>query len=202
MADEELELGRVAGRFVSRRECLQGLKILSVGAAVALCLPRGLRAAAAAAEAGAGTVRIEVFSPAGRSLGVQTLPKVVKTEAEWRAQLTPISFQITRRAGTERADLSDHAHPDGLYHCICCETALYDSRTKFDSGTGWPSFYQPISKLNVVESRDDSFGMERIAVSCRRCDAHLGHVFDDGPPPTGLRYCMNAVAMHFVPRAA
>jgi peptide-methionine (R)-S-oxide reductase len=93
-------------------------------------------------------------------------------------------------------------HADGIYHCVCCDTALYDSKTKFESGTGWPSFYQPISTQNVVKSPDSSFGMRRDAISCHRCDAHLGHVFDDGPRPTGLRYCMNTVSLRFVPRAA
>jgi peptide-methionine (R)-S-oxide reductase len=146
-----------------------------------------------AAQAVAGTVpevSIENFSPAGKSMGVVMMPKIVKTDAAWRAQLSPASYDVTRRAGTE-----------GIYHCICCDTALYDSRTKFDSGTGWPSFWQPISAHNVVKSADSSFGMMRDAISCTRCDAHLGHVFDDGPRPTGLRYCMNSVALHFVARA-
>ncbi|HTV96349.1 MAG TPA: peptide-methionine (R)-S-oxide reductase MsrB [Steroidobacteraceae bacterium] len=128
---------------------------------------------------------------------------MVKSEAEWRALLPPLAFQVTRQAGTE-APFSgeyDHNQADGLYHCVCCDTVLYDSRTKFDSGTGWPSFYRVISHFNVGQGRDFSLGMLREAVSCSRCDAHLGHVFDDGPPPTGLRYCMNSVALRFVRRA-
>jgi peptide-methionine (R)-S-oxide reductase len=150
-----------------------------------------------------GSVTIENFSANGRSAGTATVPRVVKTEAEWRAQLSPLAFDVTRHEATERpfSGALDANHADGLYSCVCCSTALFDSRTKFDSGTGWPSFYQPLSRLNVVESSDRTLGMVRTAVSCKRCAAHLGHVFDDGPRPTGLRYCMNSVALTFAARA-
>jgi peptide-methionine (R)-S-oxide reductase len=148
-------------------------------------------------------VTIENFAPTGKTLGLVQLGKIVKTDAEWRQLLPADSYDVTRRAGTERAGSGKYAynHADGLYRCICCETALYDSQTKFESGTGWPSFWQPISEKNIVKTADRSFGMIREAISCTRCDAHLGHVFDDGPKPTGLRYCMNSVALNFVARA-
>jgi peptide-methionine (R)-S-oxide reductase len=148
-------------------------------------------------------VTIEEFSPAGVSLGKVPVPTVVKSDAEWRAKLSPESYQVTRHEGTERpysGEYNDH-HGDGLYRCICCGTALFDSRTKFESGTGWPSFWKPISNANVRETMDRTLGMVRTEVTCRRCDAHLGHVFDDGPDPTGLRYCMNSVSLTFVARA-
>ena len=144
-------------------------------------------------------VRVVEFSDAGVRQDVVTVPKIVKSDADWRKQLSPASFDVTRKAGTELAFTGAllKVHDKGLFRCICCDTALYSSNTKFESGTGWPSFWAPLAKENVEEISDRTFGMARIAVSCRRCDAHLGHVFDDGPRPTGLRYCMNSVAMRF-----
>jgi len=162
-----------------------------------------LWAAAASAPVPSPEVPIEMFSAAGKSTGIVRVAKIVKSDADWRHQLSPLAYEVTRRAGTERAFSGQYAsnHADGLYRCVCCDTALYDSHTKYESGTGWPSFWQPISALNVVKAADNSLGMMRDAIACRRCDAHLGHVFDDGPKPTGLRYCMNSVAFNFVARA-
>lgn len=124
---------------------------------------------------------------------------VTKTAAEWKAQLSPEAYQVTRKEGTERAYTGKYYnnHEKGIYKCICCEQEVFSSATKFESGTGWPSFYKPISKSAVLEERDNSFNMERTKVTCSRCGAHLGHVFDDGPKPTGLRFCLNSVALSF-----
>jgi peptide-methionine (R)-S-oxide reductase len=147
-------------------------------------------------------VTIVRFSDDGQRLDTVHIPKVVKTDDEWRKQLSSNAFDITRRADTEIAYTGKYwnLHDKGIYRCICCDNALFDSATKFDSGTGWPSFWQPIAKENVRESMDMSLGMTRTAVSCTECDAHLGHVFDDGPRPTGLRYCMNSASLRFVKR--
>jgi len=126
--------------------------------------------------------------------------KVVKTDAEWKRILTAEQYEVTRKAGTEAPYSSplNNIHEKGVFACVCCDLPLFSSKSKFDSGTGWPSFYAPIAKINVREKIDKSLLEIRTEVLCNRCDAHLGHVFDDGPKPTGLRYCMNGVAMKFV----
>ena len=162
-----------------------------------------LLAAAASGPSGVpGEVNIVQFSDDGKRLRKVRVAKVVKTEAEWKAQLSPNAFDITRHADTELAFTGQYwnLHDKGIYRCICCDNALFSSDTKFESGTGWPSFWAPIADENVRTERDTALGMVRDAVNCTLCDAHLGHVFDDGPRPTGLRYCMNSASLKFVKR--
>lgn len=130
--------------------------------------------------------------------------KIVKTEAEWRQLLSPAEYRVTREAGTERAFSSEMCSlfEPGIYTCVCCETVLFDATTKFESGTGWPSFTEPIAPNAIAYHFDGAFGMRRVETVCNTCDAHLGHVFPDGPPPSGLRYCMNAVALKKMAGAA
>jgi peptide-methionine (R)-S-oxide reductase len=147
-----------------------------------------------------GEVDIADFDDRGEKIGVEHRARIVRPDSEWRKSLTAEQFYVARRGSTDTPYTGTYyqMHDEGLFHCVCCATPLYSSKTKFDSGTGWPSFWAPLADQNIRTLKDTSMFMERVEVRCALCDAHLGHLFDDGPPPTGMRYCLNESSLHFV----
>jgi len=200
MFDSDLDRGELSGR--KNRRAFLTVTGTALAGWLLWSLKRPRLIASATDKGSPENVTVVQFSDSGQRLKKVQVIKVVKTDDEWRKQLSPGEFEITRHADTEMAYSGKYwnLHDKGLYRCICCDNALFNSDTKFDSGTGWPSFWAPIAKENVREARDLSYGMIRTAVSCTECDAHLGHVFDDGPEPTHLRYCMNSASLRFVKR--
>lgn len=192
--------GDAASRRTTRRVFAAGaVAVIASGGVLTLTRPPGMEASLAM-HGTPGLVTIVGFREDGTELGRQTVAKMVKTDGAWFRELGANSFNIARRADTEMAyaGVSWKEHRQGLYRCIGCATALFSSKAKYDSGTGWPSFWAPLAKENIAETDDSSLGFVRTEVQCVRCEAHLGHLFSDGPEPTGLRYCMNSASMQFV----
>jgi peptide-methionine (R)-S-oxide reductase len=188
-------MSQIAAPSKSRR-----LFLLGASGALVCAMFGCTNGASALIPAPAGELTIADFDRSGKFIGKRKVGRIVKSDAEWKSQLTPESYSVTRHASTELAFSGAllNVHAPGVFHCICCETPLFNASAKFESGTGWPSFYQAIASENITVRNDSLFGMVRTEVICARCSAHLGRVFDDGPRPTGLRYCMNSVALDFV----
>jgi len=197
-------MGQSSEHPVDRRSFLASVAFLSSTACTSDARNADSTASAGAKRRDPGMVRLVDFSDSGKRMGIVTTEKAIKNDEEWKRQLTPEQFAVTRKKGTEPAFTGKYykLHDHGLYRCVCCGNALFSSDTKFESGTGWPSFWAPIARENIIEETDTSFGMMRTEALCSKCDAHLGHVFPDGPQPTGLRYCMNSASLQFVKHEA